>query len=63
MAGIGRTTRACGRARRWRALCLLTAVLLNQVAQGASRGAKDAIVQGIDERLTVELDLRAPAAG
>jgi hypothetical protein len=42
---------------------LLTAVEFNPRAQGASRGAKETTVQGIEERLTMELGLRTPAVG
>jgi hypothetical protein len=43
IAGIGLTACAGVRARRRRVLRLLTAVGLNQMAQGASRDAKDDI--------------------
>jgi hypothetical protein len=40
---------------------LLTAVGFNPRAHGASWGVKESTVQGIEERLTVELGLRTPA--
>jgi hypothetical protein len=42
---------------------LLTAVEFNPRAHGASRGARKLPVEGIEERLTVELGLRTPVVG
>jgi hypothetical protein len=63
MARIGRPRAQAGGLVGGVCSGLLTAVEFNPRAQGASRGAKETTVQGIEGRLTVELGLRAPAVG